>query len=168
MNAFLTTQMRRLAKRSDSARKSSPGLRIRRILVPVDFSPGSGAALEHARRIGRTFGSRITAFHVVEMDPGWLQLGSRDYPLLDHELRENQCRRLLAFAGSGPHGPSACVVRIGRAAEEIVRFADETSTDLIVISTRGLNGLRRAFIGSIAEKVTRHAHCPVWIVPLRK
>jgi len=156
-----------LAKRSDRTRKPSPGLRIRRILVPVDFSPGSGAALEYARRVARTFGSRITTLHVVEMDPGWLQLGARDYPLLDQELRENQCRRLVAFAGSGPRGPSACVVRIGRAAEEIVRFADETSTDLIVIPTRGLNGLPRALIGSTAEKVTRHAHCPVWIVPLR-
>lgn len=51
--------------------------------------------------------------------------------------------------------------RIGDAAEEILRLATEVRADLIVVGTHGHDGLRRLVLGSVAESVTRNAHCPV-------
>jgi len=50
---------------------------------------------------------------------------------------------------------------LGTAAEDIVRVATEEKADLIVIGTHGRTGLKRVLMGSVAEAVMRHAHCPV-------
>ena len=58
------------------------------------------------------------------------------------------------------------IVRVGEAAAEILRVADEESADLIIIASRGLTGRPDTF-GSVTEKVTRLANCPVLVVPAR-
>jgi nucleotide-binding universal stress UspA family protein len=59
-------------------------------------------------------------------------------------------------------------VRSGTPYYEIVRAAEETNTDLIVLSTHGRTGLAHVFIGSNAERVVRHAPCPVLVVRQRE
>jgi nucleotide-binding universal stress UspA family protein len=49
-------------------------------------------------------------------------------------------------------------------AEQIVRVAEDTGAGLIVMGSRGLGGVRRAFVGSVSDSVVRHAHCPVLVV----
>ena len=56
------------------------------------------------------------------------------------------------------------VVRTGRAAEEITRFAREENIDLIVMATHGWTGVKHALLGSVAEKVVRYAAVPVMTV----
>ena len=56
------------------------------------------------------------------------------------------------------------LVRNGSPAEEIVKAAKEMDADIIVMSTHGRTGVRRTVIGSVAEKVVRHALCPVLTV----
>lgn len=59
-------------------------------------------------------------------------------------------------------------IRAGRAAEEILRAAEEQPTDLVVVGHRGVSALSRFFLGSVAERVVRHAPCPVLIArPLK-
>ncbi len=53
------------------------------------------------------------------------------------------------------------------AAEGICNYAEKVGVDLIVLSTHGRTGLGHLLIGSVAEKVVRHAHCPVVTVPLK-
>jgi hypothetical protein len=48
--------------------------------------------------------------------------------------------------------------------DEIVRVAEEIGTDLIVMGSRGLGGVRRALMGSTSDSVVRHAYCPVLVV----
>ncbi len=55
-------------------------------------------------------------------------------------------------------------IKGGRAASDIIKFAKENSTDLIVIATHGLTGLEHMLLGSVTEKVVRMAHCPVFTV----
>jgi len=59
-------------------------------------------------------------------------------------------------------------VLVGRAETEIVDHADKTHSDLIVLGTHGRRGLGHALLGSVAEKVVQHAHCPVLTVPRRQ
>jgi nucleotide-binding universal stress UspA family protein len=55
-------------------------------------------------------------------------------------------------------------VKGGRATSDIVKYAKENQTDLIVIATHGLTGLEHMLLGSVTEKVVRMAHCPVFTV----
>jgi nucleotide-binding universal stress UspA family protein len=52
----------------------------------------------------------------------------------------------------------------GEPSEEIVRVAAEVDADVIVLATHGRTGLKRLLLGSVAEKVVRHAGCPVFVV----
>ena len=64
--------------------------------------------------------------------------------------------------------PFNAVVREGEPHSEIVAAAEELATDLIVLSTHGRTGIAHVFLGSTAEKVVRHAGCPVLIVRERE
>ena len=55
-------------------------------------------------------------------------------------------------------------LRMGGAAEEIVALGEEMEAGLIVMGSRGREGIRRALMGSVSDAVVRHAHCPVMIV----
>ena len=52
----------------------------------------------------------------------------------------------------------------GRPADEIIRYAEESGTDLLVIGSRGLGALREFALGSVSHKVLTHAKCPVLVV----
>ena len=75
-------------------------------------------------------------------------------------------RRLATFARDEIEDmiPVQAEVRIGKPHREIVAEAKEAGADLIVIATHGYTGLKHAFIGSTAERVVRHASCPVLVV----
>jgi nucleotide-binding universal stress UspA family protein len=59
-------------------------------------------------------------------------------------------------------------VMLGRPDEEIVLLANEIHTGLVVVGSRGLGGMRRLLMGSLADSVVRHAHCPVFVVSQEK
>jgi nucleotide-binding universal stress UspA family protein len=56
-------------------------------------------------------------------------------------------------------------VLVGRAENEIVDHAEKTHSDLIILGTHGRSGFGHVLLGSVAEKVVQHAHCPVLTVP---
>jgi nucleotide-binding universal stress UspA family protein len=60
--------------------------------------------------------------------------------------------------------PATCVVKRGRAFDVITRTAKQKRIDLIVLATHGRTGLERLMLGSTAERVVRHASCPVLVV----
>src|SRR5690606_13617820 len=57
--------------------------------------------------------------------------------------------------------------RIGEPAEEILRLADEARADVVVVGTHGRSGIDRLLLGSVAERVVRHAGCPVLVMRAR-
>jgi nucleotide-binding universal stress UspA family protein len=141
---------------------------LKELLVPVDFSDCSREALAYAEKLARVFGAEIIVLNVVPLNEGILRLGAEQFGLLDQQLRENQRRKLVAFIKKFKSlKPGQCLVRLGDPVREIVRTAEELSATAIVISTHGLTGVKHALIGSVAEKVVRHARCPVWVVPAR-
>jgi nucleotide-binding universal stress UspA family protein len=137
-----------------------------RILVPVDFSDSSVRALQYAtERAAESSGSLIIV-HVVPADYGWLGIGRDESRDLDRSLQRQAADRLRAFANEhvGDNMAADLEVRIGQAAEEIIAAANESKCDSIVMSTRGLTGLDRYLIGSVADRVARLAPCPVVLV----
>lgn len=140
-----------------------------RILVPIDFSTCSLAALEHALAMAARFGSSVEVLHVWSLP---LTLGAGDPVALPGHTHEtvatfagSQAARLLDqmmidLAGRGTVEVHSRVQR-GDASEEIVRIADEGGYDLIVMGTHGRSGLNHLLRGSVAEQVIRRATCPV-------
>lgn len=135
----------------------------RRILVPVDFSNSSARALRHAAKRAAELGGSLIVVHVVPADYGWLGIGREELRDLDRSLQRQAADRLCAFADEnvGHNLTAELEVRVGQPAEEILAAARESQCDSIMLSTRGLTGLDRYLIGSVAERVARLAHCPV-------
>ena len=150
--------------------KSSNGAHLRatpcRLLVPMDFSEASLQALRHAVDLAAESGASLTIVHVVAAGDGWLHIGREEFRDLEESLQQQAANQLRALAGAYvPRKMRADLeVRIGRPAEEIVAAASESKSDLIVLSTRGLTGLDRYLIGSVAERVMRLAPCPIYLM----
>lgn len=143
---------------------------IRRILVPVDFSPNSDLAVRHATALAAGLGGAVEVLHVVE-DPivtgAWnSEVVIPNLPGLLDELTKEAERRIEAYRSSSqePHVQMTTAVRTGQPAHTIIAHAEERKADLIVMGTHGRSGLAHMFMGSVAERVVRHAPCPVLTV----
>jgi nucleotide-binding universal stress UspA family protein len=147
-----------------TARQSRSALvKPRRILVPVDFSDSSSRALRHAAKRAAESGGSLIIVHVVPADYGWLGIGREELRDLDRSLQRQAADRLRAFADEnvGDDVAADLEVRVGQPAEEILAAARESQCDSIMLSTRGLTGLDRYLIGSVADRVARLAPCAV-------
>ena len=137
---------------------------LRRILVPTDFSDKASQASRYAVPLARQLGGKIRLLHVLEWPvvPATLGAVMTD----ENEIAEAARQRLdeLAEATVPPGLRGKTLVRTGRAYRNITDAARGLRMDLIVISTQGRTGLKRALLGSTAERVVRHAACPVLTV----
>jgi universal stress protein A len=141
-------------------------LTLRRILVPIDFSPCSITALRHAVPLARQSRARIGLIYV---EPGYHftpSLAAVDVSSAEAFARADSAGKLaeLAMKEISNEVPVDILVRNGNAANEIVRAAGELSADLIIISTHGHSGWKHVWFGSTAEILVRHATCPVLVV----
>jgi len=137
---------------------------LRSILVPVDFSPASVTSLAYAVSIAKLHGAKITLLHVTQAQFYATEFGHT--PGAEMSLREGCTGRLRAFAEGKiePELLAATLVRGGVPFDEITKAAEELCVDLIVVSTRGQTGLKHVLMGSTAERVVRHATCPVLVI----
>lgn len=148
---------------------NSAAPRIRRILVPLDFSGASRQALPAAIALAEKFRARIVLVHVVAPQlqpvlPPAMGMAFTPMPVRGartqaatqlHERGEKLIPRDLY---------ERSIVSLGHAASEIVAVAERIDADLIVVSTHGHSGVKRFLMGSTAEQIVRHAPCPVMTV----
>jgi nucleotide-binding universal stress UspA family protein len=142
---------------------------LRRILVAVDFSEASRLAFDDAAELAQRFGAELDVLHVWEV-PTFLP---PDVPVvvggagtsLAEAVREAAEQALDAFvADARERGIAVHAARLemGLPASTIIDQA--TGYDLLVLGTHGRSGLPRFVLGSVAERVVRHAPCPVLTV----
>jgi nucleotide-binding universal stress UspA family protein len=139
---------------------------ILNILVAVDFSDYSRAALDYATFLAEGFGATLTLVHAVEpyVYPEDLSAGFK-IEEVDARWMQKHKEKLEALRQTIKEGiPSTVVVTMGTAWNQIVEMAKSWNADLIVIGTHGRTGLKHALMGSTAERVVRHATCPVLVV----
>lgn len=140
-----------------------------RILCPVDFSETSRKAFYQAVGYSRLFKAQLVLLHVVERNfaKGFEQV--EEEAELHERLEAGVRRRLDELQSDGQltdDDRDRMVLEIGGGKPwlEIVRYAADTSCDLIVMGTHGHTGMRQIFIGSQAERVVRRSHCHVLCV----
>jgi nucleotide-binding universal stress UspA family protein len=142
----------------------------KRILVPVDFSDPSRAALDYALSLKPLLGAEITVLHVWEAPrysgPDMMMIGlGAPLTLIDYTRRRagKDMQELLdglRRKGNDVHG----LLEAGNPAVRIVEIAARDKFDLIVMGTHGRSGFDRFLVGSVAEKVVRTSPCPVLTV----
>jgi nucleotide-binding universal stress UspA family protein/dienelactone hydrolase len=135
-------------------------LTVRTILHPTDFSESSEAAFQFACSLARDYGARVVVLHAFEPPTGVEADAYRAAREIDDEL----ATRLHEVRPIDRSVEVEHRLVEGAAADAILRAAEAGKCDLIVMGTRGRSGLRRAILGSVAEKVTRNAACPVMTV----
>jgi nucleotide-binding universal stress UspA family protein len=137
----------------------------RTILAPVDFSSHSLRALRHARAIADLFDHDLLVLHVLEerLHPAFYNTGMFSQYDFDPDIEDRTKAELARFyqAAGGPEVRTDYAVRRGHAVKEIVQAARESDPSMIVMATHGLTGLDHFLMGSVAEKVVRHAESPV-------
>jgi universal stress protein A len=143
------------------------GPAITSILVPTDFSKHSERALAYAIPFARQFGAKLTLLHVIE--PIATPDFEASFPLrIENATAKRSCEGVLTKTaeklGIEPELLDSKLVRFGRPYNEIANAARTLKADLIIIATHGYTGFKHAFLGSTAERVVRHAPCPVLVV----
>jgi nucleotide-binding universal stress UspA family protein len=160
-------------------------LDFRRILCPVDLSSFSLEALKLGVKIAENSNARLYLLHVIDnpydeiyltsitqADPALLELYKSE-PLKRSSVlaatRQHSEVLLRQFAHSWLGNVSGVryLVETGNPFEAILEAAEDHQIDLIVLATHGRTGVKRLVIGNVAEKVVRHAPCPVLTVKPR-
>ncbi len=136
---------------------------LQRVVVPVDFSDESLAAVQRALELARGEADKIYVVHVLaEMspaDPGiaWAEISD--------ENRVQHVKDALRQRLADPQSQSVHLdVVFGDAGFRIAEYAERIRADLIVIPSHGRTGIQHLLLGSVAERVVRYAHCPVLVL----
>ena len=145
---------------------------LQRILVPVDFSETSDAALKYGRALAENFHASLQLLHVLE-NPLLQNVASEVYvpPPNFYEDWENSVRQKLDGLLSGVDRQTlqaSCSIRHGSPFAEIISCAHDENIDLIVMGTHGRGAVGHLLLGSVAERVVRKAPCPVLTVRCRE
>lgn len=136
---------------------------IRRILMATDFSDYSRDALDRAVQMAKAFGAEIHLLHVLELP---YTSTPPQYAKALEEVNKEEAKKLNTQAERIRQ--ESIEVRLmsrhGVPHQQITEAAKEIRADLIVLGTHGRTGLAHMLIGSVAERVVRHAPCPVLTV----
>ncbi len=134
---------------------------IKKVLALTDGSQNSRSALRYAVEICRNFDASLHLLSVVEDMPSYvnLEVGIEFFASIQETIKKEvvQCSGYCETSGVACTGE----IRHGVPYEEIINYAKEIDADLIVMATHGHTGLSHILLGSVAEKIVRHAPCPV-------
>ena len=136
-----------------------------KILLAVDGSKEAILAARAAVELAQKTGSELHVIHAWQPMPHYAypSLAPEEYvPPYEEGARQildEQVERIKATGGT----VAQTHLRMGAAAKEIVKLAEEIGAGLIIVGSRGRGGIRRALMGSVSDSVVRHAHCPVLI-----
>ncbi|MEV7687496.1 universal stress protein [Streptomyces bungoensis] len=134
-----------------------------RVVVGVDGSPSSYAALRWAVRYAGLVGGVVEAVAVWELPGlyGW-SAPAVDMDVDEEETRTRMRQEVTDVLGEEAAGSVRTRVVHGNAADVLLRAAEGAET--LVVGSRGRGGFKRALLGSVSQHVSQHATCPVVIV----
>jgi len=145
----------------------------KKILLATDGSETSMRAAKNAVSIGKKAGATVTAVYVVDVHrlaqlPGYAAMPGIKDNLMELMFKEGsealeEIEDMARDAGVAYER----VVAEGDPGEELLKLCRDPGFDLMVLGTIGKSGLKRFLLGSVADKVVRHSHVPVLVVPAK-
>lgn len=147
---------------------------FKRILIPVDYSQHSRAALDYAARLAARSGAELTIVHVWDRpsyvtDAVLVGHGTSQRPL-GELIRENAEHDMKEFLQSAPLPVDIQrreLLLSGDPASALLKHLETEPYDLVVLGTHGRAGFAHLLLGSVAEKLVRHSPIPVLTIPKR-
>jgi nucleotide-binding universal stress UspA family protein len=151
--------------------RNQEGLRLNTILIPCDFSASSEHAFRWAVGLAEVWEAKLIMLHVIPVFSLVDDLQARflfDFPRMETALLSESKIRLAECTTRNAKSTVAVDIRVamGDAWWEICRAAERESVDLIVMGSHGHTSVADLALGSVAERVVRHASCPVLVVRL--
>jgi nucleotide-binding universal stress UspA family protein len=141
-----------------------PLSRGERILVAVDGSVFSDAAVDQAISLGVICNSQIFVIGVVDLYPEQMEVAPALVEKMSADVRQHidKAKQKVDEANI----PCETIIHMGGKPHVfIIQEAKERAIDLIVMGTHGRTGIKRILMGSVAQNVIGHAPCPVLVVP---
>jgi nucleotide-binding universal stress UspA family protein len=139
---------------------------MKRIVVGVDGSPGSVAALSWACALGAATGAEVEAVSAWELSYAWIDGYAPDVHRWCEEARRGTEQRLERTIAAALDGRAVTVARSvveGPAARVLLDACKDA--DLLVVGSRGRGGFAGLLLGSVSQQCVHHAHVPVTVVP---
>ena len=138
-------------------------LKVRNIIVPIDFSKMSLQAIQIARQLARRFGASIHLAHVRQSNYT-ADFVAPAFMTYEQEGEQTALEELKKVASECGVSSDTCDVLSGAPPfDEICRLAHAIPADLVVMPTHGRTGLKHVFLGSTAERIVQHSSCPVLV-----
>lgn len=141
------------------------------ILVATDLSEASSPALTKSLEFAKTFGAKLSVIHVFDpsplVPPIAIPAPRSMEASLEKEMADRIGKELENLRATRLAGTDAAVVleKHPNPALAICEYASKHGADLIIVGTHGRTGISHVLIGSVAERVVRHAKVPVLTVP---
>lgn len=142
-------------------------MNVEHVLLPTDFSDCADHALTHAIEVADRFNARLHILHVVnELDPDWYGIteAQEKAKTLRQQIKEEARSRLQELAPDHDLDTTVSLQLSFDVADSINEYVEEREIDLVVMGTHGRQGLDRLMLGNVANKIIRHAPCPVMTV----
>jgi len=140
---------------------------VREILVPVDGSDNSLRAIRYSLDLAQALGARIRLFYVFPVSSVEI-IGMAGMSRDDIEHAAQAAAQRVFDKLHGEIGEVGVAMEdetsIGDPAEEIIRCSEDDHDLLVVLGRRGLSRIQSLLLGSVSEKVVRHAHSPVMVI----
>jgi nucleotide-binding universal stress UspA family protein len=139
---------------------------FKKIVVALDGSPGSNAALPVAAELAKASGAQLVVAHVVEKFVG--KGGAGPINVNEDEIRaglEGEAKKLSDQGIETSVETADVVSMLGGPAKAIAEIADNTNADLIVAGRRGHNPLAGLLLGSVTQRLLQIADQPVLVIP---
>ena len=146
------------------------GKLVKKILIATDGSEYTKNAVDYGIDLAKNTGAKLYTIYVIDtaafasipMDAAWESM---------YELLKQEGDEATKYVAERAEAEGLSIERLtieGHPAEEIIKFAEKNSINLIVMGTLGKSGLDRFLLGSVAEKVVRNSKIPVLVVRGKK
>lgn len=139
-------------------------MKLENILVPIDFSDHSRAALELGEDLAEKFDAALHLVHVYPLPVAVPSpYGPTVPPDFSTQVESAVNKHLDDWRGKHVSAKRSVTMYVlaGNASSTITEIAENVGVDLIVMGTRGLTGMKHVLLGSTAERIVRQAPCPV-------
>lgn len=140
-------------------------MKFSKIMVAIDGSDASMVALNYAISISKEYNAELCALYAVNTDTDLFgPHASSEYTIRKKKEGQEYLDKAKLTAKEKNMEITAEIIPSTNIPVSIVKYAEEKNFDLIVVGTRGLSGLKRMLLGSVASKIIAYAHCPVMVI----
>ena len=134
-----------------------------KILVCCDGSKYSERAITHACNLAKNDGSSLSLIYVVDRSVGLDLFDRREYLMILKNYGAKVLKK-ARWTASQKGVKAKTVLKEGKVANEIVKYAKKGNFRLIVVGSKGLGAVSRLFLGSVSTNLAQHSLCSVLIV----